>query len=117
LQKFLRRPASFVGFEFLEHESMRLLGSASGATELPPFLPAKESAPQIAKRTMSQPKTRSKNASTAFLVDSEPRLHRESTTVDTSPMVTACYEAYLDMRKLLAVLAELRGDDAQDALW
>ena len=31
-------------------------------------------------------------------------------------MITVCYEAYLDMRKMLAVLAELRGDDAQDAL-
>jgi hypothetical protein len=96
---------------------MRLLGSTSGATELPPFLPAKESAPQIAKRTMSQPKTGSKNASTALLVDSELLLQEESMTVDASPMVTACYEAYLDMRKMLAVLAELRGDDAQDALW
>ena len=38
-------------------------------------------------------------------------------TDDASPMVTACYEAYLDMRKMLAVLAELRGDDPQDALW
>lgn len=96
---------------------MRLLGSTCGATELPPFLPAKESAPQIAKRTMSQPKTRSNNASTALLVDSEPLLLEESMTVDASPMVTACYEAHLDMRKMLAVLAELRGDDAQDALW
>ena len=96
---------------------MRLLGSTSGATELPPFLAAKESAPQIAKRTMSQPKTRSKNASTALLVESEPLLLEASMTDDASPMVTACYEAHLDMRKMLAVLAELRGDDPQDALW
>jgi len=96
---------------------MRLLGSTSGATELPPFRPAKESAPRIAKRTMSQPKTRSKNASTALLVESEPLLLEASMTDDASPMVTACYEAYLDMRKMLAVLAELRGDDPQDALW
>jgi hypothetical protein len=96
---------------------MRLLGSTSGATELAPFLPAKESAPQIAKRTMSQPKTRSKNASTALLVASEPLLLEASMTDDASPMVTACYEAHLDMRKMLAVLAELRGDDPQDALW
>jgi hypothetical protein len=33
-----------------------------------------------------------------------------------SPMITACYEAYLSMEKMLAVLAELRGDDAADAI-
>ena len=33
-----------------------------------------------------------------------------------SPMITACYEAHLSMEKMLAVLAELRGDDAADAI-
>jgi len=46
----------------------------------------------------------------------EPLLPEESMTDDASPMVTAYYEAYLDMRKMLAVLTELRGDDPQDAL-
>jgi hypothetical protein len=50
------------------------------------------------------------------LVGREPMLPEESMTDDASPLVTAYYEAYLDMRKMLAVLAELRGDDAQDAL-
>ena len=43
-------------------------------------------------------------------------LPEESMTADASPMITAYYEAYLDMRKMLVVLAELRGDDPQDAL-
>jgi hypothetical protein len=33
-----------------------------------------------------------------------------------SPMIAACYEAHLSMEKMLAVLAELRGDDAGDAI-
>jgi hypothetical protein len=36
---------------------------------------------------------------------------------DDSPIIVACYEAYLDMRKMLSVFAEMRGDDPQDALW
>jgi hypothetical protein len=43
-------------------------------------------------------------------------LAEESMIADPSPMITAYYEAYLDMRKMLAVLAELRDDDPQDAL-
>ena len=31
-----------------------------------------------------------------------------------SPMITACYEAHLAMKKMLAAFAELRGDDAED---
>ncbi len=33
-----------------------------------------------------------------------------------SPMITACYEAHLAMKKMLAAFAELRGDDAEDGL-
>jgi hypothetical protein len=33
-----------------------------------------------------------------------------------SPMITACYEAHLSMEKMLAVWAELRGDDAADEI-
>ena len=33
-----------------------------------------------------------------------------------SPMITACYEAHLSMEKMLAVFADLRGDDAEDAI-
>jgi hypothetical protein len=31
-----------------------------------------------------------------------------------SPMITACYEAHLAMKKMLAAFAELRGDDVED---
>ena len=95
---------------------MRLPGSMNADTELPLSLPAKAGAPHTAKHTTTRPKIRSKNASTAPLVGTEPLLPEESITADASPMITVCYEAYLDMRKMLAVLAELRGDDAQDAL-
>ncbi len=116
LLQFLRRPTSFGEFEFLEHESMRLLGSTNGDTERPSSLPGKANAPPIGKRAKRRPKRRSKNASTAPLVGTEAMLPEESMTADASPMITAYYEAYLDMRKMLAVLAELRGDDPQDAL-
>jgi hypothetical protein len=33
-----------------------------------------------------------------------------------SPMITACYEAHLAMKKMLAAFAELRGDDVEDDL-
>ena len=95
---------------------MRRLGSTNGDTERPSSLPGKANAPPIGKRAKRRPKKRSKNASTAPLVAREPMLPEESMTDDASPLVTAYYEAYLDMRKMLAVLAELRGDDAQDAL-
>jgi hypothetical protein len=36
--------------------------------------------------------------------------------VDDSPMITMCYEAHLSMQKMLAVFAELRGDDAADII-
>jgi hypothetical protein len=59
---------------------------------------------------------RSKMASTVPLIGTEPPFLEETMTADVSPMVTACYEAHLEMRKMLAALAELRGDDAHDAL-
>ena len=31
-------------------------------------------------------------------------------------MITAVYEAHLSMEKMLAILAELRGDDAEHAV-
>jgi hypothetical protein len=33
-----------------------------------------------------------------------------------SPMITACYEAHLAMKKMLAAFAELRGDEVEDDL-
>jgi hypothetical protein len=33
-----------------------------------------------------------------------------------SPMIAACYEAHLSMEKMLAAFAEMRGDDAGDAI-
>ena len=95
---------------------MRRLGSTNGDPERPPSLPGTASAPPIGKRAKRRSKARSKNAATVPLVGREPMLPEESMTDDASPIVTAYYEAYLDMRKMLAVLAELRGDDAQDAL-
>jgi hypothetical protein len=35
---------------------------------------------------------------------------------DDSPMIAACYEGHLSMQKMLAAFAELRGDDAGDAI-
>jgi hypothetical protein len=35
---------------------------------------------------------------------------------DDSPMIAACYEGHLSMEKMLAAFAELRGDDAGDAI-
>src|ERR1039457_5710387 len=93
---------------------MRLPGSTNADTELGLSLPNKASAQHTAKHKKYRPKIGSKNASTAPLVGTEPLLPEESITADASPIITACYEAYLDMRKMLAVLAELRGDDAQD---
>ena len=43
----------------------------------------------------------------------ESQLH-DAGIVDDSPMITMCYEAHLSMQKMLAVFAELRGDDAPD---
>ena len=31
-------------------------------------------------------------------------------------MITACYEAYLSMEKMLAAFAQLRGDDVEDSM-
>jgi hypothetical protein len=43
-------------------------------------------------------------------------LSQEDGIADDSPMITACYETHLAMEKMLAVFAELRGDDAEDAI-
>ena len=43
-------------------------------------------------------------------------LLQEDGIAGDSPMITACYEAHLCMEKMLAVFAELRGDDAEDAI-
>lgn len=37
---------------------------------------------------------------------------RDEGTADESLMITACYEAHLSMQQMLAVFAEMRGDDA-----
>jgi hypothetical protein len=41
-------------------------------------------------------------------------LAQEDGIAGDSPMIAACYEAHLSMEKMLAVFAELRGDDAED---
>jgi hypothetical protein len=44
------------------------------------------------------------------------RLLHDAEIVDDSPMITMCYEAHLSKQKMLAAFAELRGDDAADAI-
>jgi hypothetical protein len=44
---------------------------------------------------------------------SESLLHDEE-IADESLAVTLCYEAHLDMQQMLAVFAEMRGDDVED---
>jgi hypothetical protein len=43
-------------------------------------------------------------------------LSQEDGIAGDSPMIAACYEAHLSLEKMLAALAELRGDDAGDAI-
>ena len=43
-------------------------------------------------------------------------LSQEDGIAEDSPMITACYQTYLSMEKMLAALAELRGDDAEHAV-
>ena len=43
-------------------------------------------------------------------------LSQQDEIVGDSPMIAACYEAHLSMEKMLAAFAELRGDDAGDAI-
>ena len=79
-------------------------------------LPAKALAPRIAKLVSHWPETSPHRASTAQSAHSR-QLSQEESMTDDSPIIVACYEAYLDRRKMLSVFAELRGDDPQDALW
>jgi hypothetical protein len=43
-------------------------------------------------------------------------LTQEDGIAGDSPMIAACYETHLSMEKMLAAFAELRGDDAGDAI-
>jgi len=43
-------------------------------------------------------------------------LSQDDGIADDSPMITAVYEAHLAMEKMRAAFAELRGDDAEDAI-
>jgi hypothetical protein len=43
---------------------------------------------------------------------SECLLHIEE-IADESPVITLCYEAHLAMQQMLAVFADMRGDDAE----
>jgi hypothetical protein len=43
-------------------------------------------------------------------------LSQEDGIADDSPMITACYETHVSMERMLAAFAELRGDDAEDAI-
>jgi len=43
-------------------------------------------------------------------------LSQQDGFAEDSPMITACYEAYLSMEKMLATFAQLRGDDVEDVI-
>lgn len=43
-------------------------------------------------------------------------LSQDDGIADDSPMITAIYEAHLSMEKMLTAFAELRLDDAEDAI-
>jgi hypothetical protein len=44
------------------------------------------------------------------------RLSQDDGIAADSPMITACYEAHLSRENMLAAFAELRGDDAGEAI-
>lgn len=71
--------------------------------------------PRNARFTMRRPETlhqcpcKKRSPRTELLL-------QEDGIADDSPMIAACYEAYLSMEKMLAVFATLRGDNAEDAI-
>jgi hypothetical protein len=71
--------------------------------------------PRNAKFGMRRPGTLAQRPFKRQSLRSELLLQEDGIAGD-SPMITACYEAHLSMEKMLAVFAELRGDDAEDAI-
>ena len=71
--------------------------------------------PRDAKSAMCQPGTLAPRPTERQSLRLE-LLSQDDGITDDSPMITAVYETHLSMEKLLAALAELRGDDAEDAM-
>jgi len=82
-----------------------------------PMRPSQIDAPPLrnAKFVMRRPGTPAPRPIKRQSLRSE-LLSREEGIAGDSPMITACYEAHLSMEKMLAVFAELRGDDAEDTI-
>ena len=71
--------------------------------------------PRDAKSAMCQPGSLALRPIAGESVRSE-LLSQDDGITDDSPMITAVYEAHLSMEKMLAAFAELRGDEAEDAI-
>ena len=71
--------------------------------------------PRDAKSAMCQPGSLAPRPIAGESVRSES-LSQDDGIIDDSPMITAVYEAHLSMEKMLAAFAELRGDEAEDAI-
>ena len=71
--------------------------------------------PRNAKFMMSRANTLPRYRIRSERLSSE-LLSQEDGIADDSPMITACYEAHLCMEKMLAVFAQLRGDDVEEAI-
>ena len=70
---------------------------------------------RTAKSAMRQPGTLARRPIPRQFLRLE-LLSQNDEIAEYSPMITAVYEAHLSMEKMLAALAELRGDDAEHAL-
>jgi hypothetical protein len=71
--------------------------------------------PRNAKSAMRQPGTLARRPTARQSLRLE-LLSQNDGIAEDSAMITAVYEAHLSMEKMLAALAELRGDDAEHAL-
>jgi len=73
------------------------------------------SPPRNARFMMGRSKTLPQHRIKSERLSSE-LLSQEDGIADDSPMISASYEAHLSMEKMLAVFAQLRGDDAEEAI-
>ena len=71
--------------------------------------------PRDAKSAMCQPGSLAPRPIAGESVRSE-LLSQDDGIMDDSPMIIAVYEAHLSMEKMLAAFAELRGDNAENAI-
>jgi hypothetical protein len=94
---------------------MRLTGSTSGTPKPSALALAKSLASRLATAARFRPKAAVQDAGG---VDSPHSTAQAGFMTDhVSPLVIGtCYESYVDMYEMLAVFAEQRGDDPEDAL-